>query len=334
MENFIHKILENFTGETGIRTVWNPNAGNKKAATDGMVDMIFENDRTKMVAEAKKELRNHHLGKLIQLQKEHGAVIVVAENIFPDLKNQLRKYHIGYIDAAGNAYIKTKNHFVFIEGKKKMIDKGALKNKVFTKTGNKVIFQFLLNPQLVNATYREIAEQADVALYTVYKVIHGLKEQQFLLLLDKQKMKLTNTRELLERWMVAYEEKLKPDLFIGRFHFLKEEYRINWKKLPLKEKETLWGGEPAGGLITNYLKPAEFTIYTEERREELIKKYKLIPDQNGNIPVYRKFWKTKDEININTVPALLIYVDLMNSGNPRCIETAQRLYEKELQYIG
>lgn len=332
MKEFIQKILENFTEATGIKTVWKPGAANK--TTGGRVDFVFEKNHQEMTVEAKKELRNHHLGKLLDLQKEHGPLLVIAENIFPDLKNQLRQHVIGYIDAAGNAFIKTKNHFVFIEGKKKTADKAALKNKVFTKTGTKVIFQFLANPGLINATYREIAEQADVALDTVYKVIHGLKEQQFLLLLDKQKMKLTNTRSLLERWMITYEEKLKPGLFIGRFHFLKEEDRVNWKKLPLKERETLWGGEPAGGLITNYLKPAEFTIYTTETKEKLIKKYKLIPDQNGNIRVYRKFWKSRTEINSITAPALLVYADLVNSGNPRCIETAKKIYEKELHYIG
>ena len=34
-----------------------------------------------------------------------------------------------------------------------------------------------------------------------------------------------------------------------------------------------------------------------------------------------------------TVPAILIYADLMGSGNSRNIEAAQRILEHELQYL-
>ena len=34
------------------------------------------------------------------------------------------------------------------------------------------------------------------------------------------------------------------------------------------------------------------------------------------------------EVNDNTVPPLLIYTDLMNTGDHRCIETAQKIYNE------
>ena len=111
---------------------------------------------------------------------------------------------------------------------------------------------------------------------------------------------------------------------------LKDEDYINWKKLPIKPGKTWWGGEPAGELFTNYLKPVVLTLYTLETKNEIIKHYRLIPDPNGNVKVYRKFWKYDDE-NTITVPQLLIYTDLMNTGDYRCIETAQKIYNDLLK---
>ncbi len=90
------------------------------------------------------------------------------------------------------------------------------------------------------------------------------------------------------------------------------------------------GGEGAGDILTRYLKPAELIIYTLEQQKELIKNYRLVPDENGNIKVFQKFWK-HDEVNYNVAPPLLVYVDLMNTHDPRCIETAQKIYEEYLQ---
>ena len=330
MEDFVHKALENFTILTGIKTAWEQPAHPPAAEIDGVVDFAFQGGHEKIVVEVKKEFRNHHLGQLIHLQEEYGTLMVIAENIFPNLRNELKAKHIGYIDIGGNAYIKTKQNLIIIEGQKKPTEKTGFKNKVFTKAGIKVIFQFLLNPNLINGTYREIAEKAAVGLDTVYNVMHGLKEQQFIMKLDKDRVKITNLKDLLERWMIAYEEKLKPTLLIDTFRPLKDDDFLNWKKLPLKQGKTFWGGEPGGDIYTNYLRPAELTLYTLENRGELIKNYRLIPDPKGNIKVYKKFWKY-DGANENVVPALLVYVDLMNTGNPRCIETAENIHEQFFQ---
>ncbi len=131
--------------------------------------------------------------------------------------------------------------------------------------------------------------------------------------------------------MAAYEEKLKPHLYVDTFRFLKEEDFLNWKQLQLKNGETYWGGEPAGDLLTNYLRPAMFTLYTNETRADLMKNYKLVPDKAGNIKVYKKFWELKEIDKANHVPPLLVYADLINTGDPRNIETAQKIYERFLQ---
>jgi hypothetical protein len=72
------------------------------------------------------------------------------------------------------------------------------------------------------------------------------------------------------------------------------------------------------------------TIYTAEEWNDLIRNYRLVPDKQGNVKVFKKFWK-HDEVNENAVHPLLAYADLMNKGDRRCTETAQRIYDEYLQ---
>ena len=103
-----------------------------------------------------------------------------------------------------------------------------------------------------------------------------------------------------------------------------------WKDLELDTTKTVWGGEPAGDLLTNYLKPEEFTLYTDESRTELIRNYRLIPDDKGRIEIYEKFWKDNGSKQ-ETAPPLIVYADLMGNSDRRSIETAQKIYDEYLQ---
>lgn len=52
-------------------------------------------------------------------------------------------------------------------------------------------------------------------------------------------------------------------------------------------------------------------------------------DLEGNIKVFRQFWIDEQE-NTNSVHPLLAYADLMNKGDRRCTETAQKIYDEYL----
>jgi hypothetical protein len=61
-----------------------------------------------------------------------------------------------------------------------------------------------------------------------------------------------------------------------------------------------------------------------------MKNYRLVPDVNGNVKVYKKFWEN-EEMNNNVVHPLLAYTDLINKGDRRCTETAEKIYDELLQ---
>lgn len=326
--NAVNLALENLQSNTLIRGEWIPLPDNRdEKSIDGFIEMRIDQTLIKFNVTVRNDLRMVHLPLLFELAKAHAPIIVVANQVFPKIKEALRIQNIAYLETSGNVWLKLDRTLVWIEGNKLLPVAKEKINRAFTKTGLKVVFEFLQDEAMLNVPHREIATKANVALGNVNYVLNGLKEKGFVLRLGNRYCKFHDKNELLNQWVIKYAEKLKPELEIGAFRFLKDEDFVNWKKLPIKQGETWWGGEPAGNLMTDYLKPAELTLYTLETRSDLIKRYKLIPDPKGNVRVYKKFWYS-DGLNQNTVPPLLVYADLMSTSDHRCVETAQKIYDE------
>jgi hypothetical protein len=324
---FIQNAIAELENQTDIKAEWTTQA---PPDIDAIVEIYYNNQPFKVFVEIKKELRAHQLAPLEQLKIKYPHLLVVAEYIYPKLKQELRNEGIGYLETNGNIFLKHGNLFLWLDGQKTNKPEKANAGRAFAKTGLKVLFHFLIYEEWVNLTYREIAAKTGVGFGNINFIMTDLKEQGFLLPIDKRTYKLVNKKMLLDKWMEAYQQKLKPALQVGTFRFVKDDGFLNWKNIQLEANKTWWGGEPAGDILTNYLHPEELTLYTTEKRNELMKNYKLIPDKNGNLKVYQKFWQF-DDSNHRIVPPLLVYVDLMNTGDRRCIETAQKIYDGQLQ---
>ncbi len=185
-----------------------------------------------------------------------------------------------------------------------------------------------MDEKTINNTYREIAKDAGISIGNVKLILEGLIEEGYALRKNEKELKVVNRKELLQKWVAAYNEKLKPSLLLGNFRFLNQNDFNNWKNLNIDYTKTLWGGEAAGNILTGYLIPEILTLYTEEKKTDIVNNYRLIPDPDGNIKVFQKFWHLHD--NKNLIQYLIAYADLIGTNNRRCIETAQKIYEQNL----
>jgi hypothetical protein len=323
----VNIALENLQKNTHIMGEWKDYAIGKGNGIDGEILFNIDNQEIRILTKVKKALRNHQLHQIEEMANANKPFLLVVDHIFPKIKEELRRREIAYLEANGNIYLKKPGIYLWIDNQKPFQQEKEQVNRAFTKTGLKAIFHFLLNDEIVNHPYRAIAQMAEIGLGNVNNVMNGLKQAGFLLKMNKNEYRLVNKKELLEKWMVAYAERLQPTLHLGNFRFLKEEDQKNWKQIPIATGKTYWGGEPAADLMTNYLRPEILTLYTTENKNELIKHYRLIPDEKGKVKVYKKFWNY-DEVKLNTVDPLLVYVDLMNTGDGRCMETAKKLFDE------
>jgi len=325
-QQIIQLALENLKLQLGLEAHWDDLPHDN---FNGNMEISFDNKLIVLNAIVKQEVRNHQLAQIMNQTNGERPVILIANRIFPSIKEELRINNIAYLETNGNLFLKQPGVYLWIDTKKTNQNEIKVINRAFTKTGLKVLYQFLLNDNLINKPYREIAELVNVGLGNINYVMNGLKELDFLLKLNNNENKLVHKKDLFEKWLDNYNQKLKPDLKMGTFRFANENDFLNWKNVELNYAKTCWGGEAAGDLLTNYLRPEILTIYTCETRNELIRNYKLIPDINGNVEIYNMFWEQRIETG-KTVPPLLAYTDLINMNDKRCRETAEQIYE---QYI-
>ena len=194
-EQIAQRILENFSATTGIKTKWRPTKNIKDDGIDGQVQFSFKQSKMELPAEVKNVIQPYQLAHFLQLHKQHKEVLVIANEIQPQIKKNLKDAGIYYIDGAGNAFIHHQQILIFLEGKKEIDYFKSFKTKPFSKAGLKVIFQLLLHQDLVNNTIRQIADQASVSLDSVHKTLNGLKQLGYLLSVNKDIVTWKNKKE-------------------------------------------------------------------------------------------------------------------------------------------
>ncbi len=324
----IEKALRNLEHHTEIQGKWEPLQHPLKKGLDGMIILNLNDQGYRFNAEIKRDLRQYQLDQIFERAQVHKPLIVIAHHISPLVKERLRKAGIAYLDSAGNVYLQQDKHFIWIEGHKISPGDKELPNRAFTKTGLKVVYLFLGFPDAINLPYREIANLANVSLGTITTVMAGLKDAGYLLPLNKKESRLQQKRKLFERWLTGYREILKPSLFLGTYQLRKN---TNWRSLHIPD-DAIWGGEPAAGILTNHLNPEIFTLYTAGTKNKLLKNLQLLPSAEGNVKIYQQFWNDRRNIPLSkTAPPLVTYADLVMTEDPRCIETAEIIYNKYLK---
>jgi hypothetical protein len=296
---------------------------------DGIVRLTLGGKKREFKAEVKLRVNRATIALLKQKMVHAGEGLLVTDYVNPELAEMIRNQGIFFIDAAGNAFIDTTPLYIFIKGEKpNEVVKTKPVKRLFKPGGLKLIFALLNNPGMEKATYRDMAKTANVALGTVDFVITELKELGFLIDMAKKNRQLLKTEQLLRRWVEVYPENLKPRL-------VQEKFRTNvrhwWKDIKPKDFGLYWGGEIAAAELTGYLKPERCTVYTDQLPGKLIYKFKFQKDPNGNIEVLTPFWTFRWELaEKGFVPPLLIYADLMATGDARTIESAVKIYDKYL----
>lgn len=144
--DIIHIALNALNQEISIEWDWNTVNGINDRGIDGVLTIGMNNRQFNFKTEIKKDLKNHQLFNIIHQKETTDDFLLVVGKLYPNVKRELRENNINYIEANGNAYIKEGdiNTNKTINAPR---DKG---NRAFTKTGLKVVFHFLLRPQLIN----------------------------------------------------------------------------------------------------------------------------------------------------------------------------------------
>jgi len=287
-----------------------------------------------LIAEVKATIRPATLWNTVtQLKRFHRPAVLVTRYVTPQLAEKLKEKDIPFIDTAGNIYLHNDNTFIYVTGRKLKIKPQERTVRAFRAKGLKVIFALLCRPDLVNAPYREIADKAGVALGTVTNIVKDLEQLGYLYRSRKKGRLLENKNKLIEQWVEAYPQELRPQLKPRRFKVIQTDW---WKELEHEQwqKLNIWlGGEAAAAVITRYLYPEFVTVYGRPDFTKLAQIIQPAKDEHGNFELLEPFWNFEpDQIETTQrlCPPLLIYADLMTTGDARQLDAANIIREKYL----
>jgi hypothetical protein len=306
---------------------------------DTVAELRFGKLKTQFWVEIKNEIREQNLhGILNQVKKNPAEWLLICQYIPKPIKEELKNRAINYLETAGNCFIRKDGLFFYINDKAVTKHRQPKEGRLWKQAGLKFLFGILIKPELLNTPFRAIAEITTVALGNIGPFIEELKEEGYVkdgVDNGKTFLLLENKEMLRNKWVELFNAVLKPKLKQGRFRFLNKNDLQNWQETTeAANGKFYWGGEPAAALLTGYLHPEFFTIYTKAPKTDIMKHLRLVPDKNGNVEIVDIFWNpiildylTK---NKQTVPPLLAYAELITSLDSRNRETAERIKQKYL----
>lgn len=272
------------------------------------------------------------VARLIRERKPEDRAIVITHFATGELAARLKDAEIPFLDAAGNAYLAEPGFLVFVGGRplppELAIPAPPRPPRLFKTAGVKVLFVLLARPEYLARPYRDLAEAAGVALGTVAGLMGDMKEHGYLLDLGKEGKRLQQRGKLIDEWTGAFAREFVPRRKMRRFRAENPDW---WKTANLHPFKVLWGGDVAADRLTGYLKPGEITVYAKGTPGDLLQAQRMRADPQGDVAVIEEFWNfPPTDIEADTVPPLLVYADLMATGDPRAIETAALIHDKYL----
>jgi hypothetical protein len=204
-----------------------------------------------------------------------------------------------------------------------------------------MVMALLIRPDLANAPYRALAEQADVALGTVAVCMNDLTARGQLLD-GRGGRKLVDRQALVALWVQAYVEGLRPKLKERRLQLRADDKKHIWKRLDtvLRAPPHPWAltGADAAERRNHFFHAEETEIYAPIRIFEDRTVQKALVAQpamrGGNLLVIEPpgplAMPEETAAAIRVTPDLLAYAELRYRGTGQALEAAELLLPRVL----
>ncbi len=260
--------------------------------------------------------------------------ILVKDYISYQLANELKENNIFYLDISGNCYINNPYFFIWVNGQKNIQPKEKKRKHFWTFSQAKLVFALLVEPQFLNVNYRYIAKELNISLGSISENMKALEERNFIVSQNKNQKILVNQKILLDEFLAHFQECITPKLQQKRYRTLDKKAFDLENLAEIIKNNVLVTGEYFAEKITNHNVPKIYTFYIPpETHLEIMRFWKLVPDEEGDIILKTKFWTSSTEIQFNNfgiLEFLLAYIDLIESEETRNLETAKIIYDKYL----
>jgi len=267
-------------------------------------------------------------------------LLIMAEYVNPSIGKDLKDQNINYIDTAGNMYLYVPD-IIYIHKTGKTVEKKPEKNKskLTQPKGLQLLSCLLIKDKYINLTIRELASLASISIGWTSQLKNELKAKGYLHQKGKNTYKLVRKDDLFKKWLINYQDKLRPSLLLDTYRLSSVNFDNIDKILTnnIDNQKYSFGGEYAADKLIKYYQPKVIDLFIKPKKtREYVEKLNLAPaTKEYNIRLFNQFSnKIQFEANdteYNIIHPIFIYAELLSAHNDRSQQTAELIYDKYLK---
>ena len=258
-------------------------------------------------------------------------VLVHAPHIGSGIGARLADAGLNYLDLSGNCHIAVGSFHVHVEGRTRAAHSAS--DKGLRSPGFQVLFAYLADPTLLDAPIRTVAEHAGASRQPVSDVRQRLLGDAFIFK-TRGGYRWSERRkdDALRLWLNGYETTVRPSLLFATYRTRSDpdqlEHEIVASFPALGISESRWGGTTAGFRLFRYYRGPRTTVQVHAMPAELPTKLRALPDPHGNLVVMDAFGTITWQPNNETVHPLVVYSELLRSGDERARDAAEGIFDQ------
>jgi hypothetical protein len=270
---------------------------------------------------------------LSRRRKASPPLLLLAPYVSREMASRLVEGGIAFVDRVGNCYVNFGDNYVAnIVGRRPPAEP---ERAAFRAPAYRVLFVLLAHPTLPAAPMRHIASLAGVSLGTVAGVVRRLRAERFIVG-SRSKAQLVGAPALLDRWVSAYADVLRPRLLIGRYDPGSTEpaaVEARMEKALTDRVPWAYGGTAAGHRLTRHYRGEETVVHIASGSADVLtRQLKVPPRQDGNL----LFVQPPVPVALrgplpHVAHPLLVYAEMLCATSPRAAEAAREIRERFLK---
>jgi hypothetical protein len=255
--------------------------------------------------------------------------VVFAPYVPGPIGRHLAAHWVSFVDVVGNCHLETKARglLVHVEGKKASREQSA--PGAGRLASYQVIFSILAQPDLLKTPLRSIAAAAGTGKTAAGDQLGRLTDQGII-----GKGHLLRRRDLLNRWLSAYQDVVRPAWLQGRYRTKAQDPAIMEEQIAdvWREKPWAFGAGAAAWRMNPYYRGDETVIHVGSAPADELKRLVAIPDRDGPLtvlltPGVSAYAGTQPHV----AHPLLVYTEMITSPDSRMREAASEISERFLE---
>jgi hypothetical protein len=260
-------------------------------------------------------------------------LLVLAPYVSREMAARLVEGGVAFVDRAGNCHLDLGGAYVaYVVGRRPLAEPAS---GGFRAPAYRALFVLLADPVLAGAPLRDIARLAGISVGTVAGVMKRLRAERFIVG-SRSKAQLVGAAVLLDRWVAAYADILRPRLLMGRFDpgsMDPEAVEARIERALADREPWAYGGTAAGHRITKYYRGEDTVVHLSRGAADMVtRRLKVPPMRDGNLLLVEPPAPIALKGPLPHVAhPLLVYAEMLCAASPRAAEAAREIRERFLK---